>query len=397
MRDEEGAAKLKAEVGKRYGVEEGRVRAILAPYRICPLGAHVDHQLGQVTAMAIDRGVRFAYVPLEDGQVHLASADFPGEVNFDLASVPDRQEGDWGNYARGAVKALQKRFALRQGIAGVTAGRLGEGGLSSSAAVGVAYLMALEEANGLEVTAEENIALDQAIENGYLGLRNGILDQAAILLSKAGHLTHLDCRSGEHALIPQAAVMAPFSILIPFSGLKQALVGTDYNRRVEECAAAAEKLLEAVGRPGEESLLGNITAAEYALHRNVLKGAPARRAAHYFSEVDRVVQGTQAWREGDLEQFGRLMTASGESSIHSYECGCEPLIDLYRILVETEGVYGGRFSGAGFRGCCVGLVVPEAAAAAAERIRRSYAEVQPDLAADAPVLICAPADGARFL
>ena len=239
--------------------------------------------------------------------------------------------------------------------------------------------------------------LDQAIENGYLGLRNGILDQSAILLSRAGHLTHIDCRSGEHELIRQTETMAPFSILIPFSGLKQALVGTDYNKRVEECAAAAEKLLKATGRSGERPLLGNIAMAEYEAHRGGLSGAQARRAAHYFSEVDRVARGTDAWRRGDLERFGRLMTASGESSIHNYECGCEPLIDLYRILIETEGVYGGRFSGAGFRGCCVALAAPEAAGEAAERICRKYAECQPDLAADAPVLICASADGARFV
>ena len=108
MRDEEGAAKLKAEVGKRYGVEEGRVRAILAPYRICPLGAHVDHQLGQVTAMAIDRGVRFAYVPLEDGQVHLASADFPGEVNFDLASVPATTRGERSKRYRNGLRCARE-------------------------------------------------------------------------------------------------------------------------------------------------------------------------------------------------------------------------------------------------------------------------------------------------
>jgi galactokinase len=91
------------------------------------------------------------------------------------------------------------------------------------------------------------------------------------------------------------------------------------------------------------------------------------------------------------------MTASGESSINNYECGCAPLIDLYRILVRCDGVYGARFSGAGFRGCCVGLVDRAQAAQVAEAVRRAYADRQPDLATNAFVAICEPDDGARFL
>ena len=382
---------------KRYGAALDKVRVIHSPYRICPLGAHVDHQLGQVTAMAIDRGVTLAYAPSTEKRVRLSSLDFAGEVDFGIDAVPGRQEGDWGNYARGAVRALQERYPLSIGIVGVTAGRLGEGGLSSSAAVGVAYLLALEQVNGLEISEQENIALDQGIENGYLGLRNGILDQSAILLSRRGFLTHIDCKRMRHELIPQADSMPSFAILIVFSGLKQALVGTDYNRRVDECAEGAKMLLEAVGRTEAAPLLGNISVAEYQACKGVLSGPPARRAEHFFSEVERVERGVVAWKEGDLEEFGRLMTASGESSISNYECGCEPLVDLYQILVKTEGVCGGRFSGAGFRGCCVALAQPEAVDQAAEEIRRTYAGRHPELAADAPVITCDPADGARIL
>ena len=397
MQDDGTVEKLRDQVIQRYGAAEEDVRVVLSPYRICPLGAHVDHQLGQVTAMALDQGVALAYAPSGEPRVRLCSFDFPGEVEFSLEEVPERQDGDWGNYARGAVKALQEEYALGSGIVGVTAGRLGEGGLSSSAAVGVAYLLALEEVNGLRVSPQENIALDQAIENGYLGLRNGILDQSAILLSRQGFLTHIDCRSATHELIRRAASMPPFAVLIAFSGLRQALVGTDYNRRVDECAAAARILLEAVDRGDDEPLLGNVSAEEYREHEKRLSGPQARRAAHFFSEVARVERGVQAWKEGDLVDFGELMTASGESSIRNYECGCAPLIDLYEILVGTDGVYGGRFSGAGFRGCCVALADPGSVEPAAEKVRRDYAARHADLAVDAPVLICDAADGARIL
>jgi galacturonokinase len=269
--------------------------------------------------------------------------------------------------------------------------------VSSSAAVGVAFLLAFEDANRLAVNPAENIALDLAIENGYLGLRNGILDQAAVLLSRRGHLTRIDCATSEHELIPAPPSMPPFRILLAFSGLKKALVGTDYNRRVDECAEAARALLGAAGRPGQPALLGTVRPEEYQAFRSRLSGAPARRAAHFFGEVERVERGVAAWRAGGLAEFGRLMTASGESSVHNYECGSPPLIDLFESLAATEGVVGARFSGAGFRGCCVALVRPEAAGDAGDRVLAGYRHRHPALAEGASVVLCDPDDGAAIL
>ena len=136
-------------------------------------------------------------------------------------------------------------------MVGITQGCISEGGLSSSAAVGVAYLLALESVNELHVEPERNIALDRYIENVYLGLQIGILDQSAILLSRRDHLTLVECSSVTHELIPFSDAMPPFSILIVFSGLRMSLTSTDYNRRVDECAEAAGTLLRATGQAGK--------------------------------------------------------------------------------------------------------------------------------------------------
>ena len=288
-------------------------------------------------------------------------------------------------------------FRSRKGIRGVTAGRLDGGGLSSSAAIGVALLLALEQANSLAVTEQENVALDAAIENEYLGLRNGILDQSAILLSRRDHLLYLDCRTQQHELIPMPKLSEPFSVLIAFSGIKQALIGTDYNRRVAECRTAATRLLEALGRPAAEPVLRSIAPDEYARHAHVLDGPPARRAAHFFSEMQRVRAGVECWRHGDVAGFGRLISASGESSIRNYECGCAPLVDLYEILLTTDGVYGARFSGAGFRGCCVALVAAAAAEQAVRSVQDRYRARQPQLADQAAVFVCHTDDGAGLV
>jgi galacturonokinase len=391
------AEMLRSELAARHGVPRNAVRVVRAPYRICPLGAHIDHQRGPVTAMAIDRSVLLAYAPSSSRDCLLSSLDFPGEVRFSLDGVPGRKAGDWGNFPRGAVLSLQDRYALNRGLFGLTTGKLHGGGVSSSAAVTIAFLLAFEDVNNLSVSASENIELDRWVENDYLGLRNGILDQAAILLSRRGHLTQIDCRTSQHKLIAPAPAMLPFKILLAFSGLSQPLVGTDYNRRVDECGQAARILLSAGGRNGVEPVLGNVGAELHASHHHLLPAALARRAAHYFSEIERVQQGIAAWKEGDLARFGALMTASGESSISNYECGTAPLIDLFRILMETEGVYGARFSGGGFRGYCVALVEPDAIPQAVERVRTLYAERQPALADRASLVVCDPDDGAAIL
>ena len=114
---------------------------IFSPYRVCPLGAHVDHQHGIVTGFAIDKGVDLRFSPNADGRVHLESPTFGGCVDFDVTKASQVREHHWGDYARGVKYALRKRFELRRGITGEVEGSLPVGGLSSSAAVLVAYTM----------------------------------------------------------------------------------------------------------------------------------------------------------------------------------------------------------------------------------------------------------------
>ena len=113
--------------------------------------------------------------------------------------------------------------------------------------------------------------------------------------------------------------------------------------------------------------------------------------------MQRVQQGTASWQRGDLEALGHLISQSGASSIDNYQCGAPPLIDLYHLLKKTEGVYGARFSGAGFRGCCLALVRPDAAQSAAERVQQEYCRLHPDLAPGAWTMLCRTGDGARMV
>ncbi|KAH7447409.1 hypothetical protein KP509_01G106300 [Ceratopteris richardii] len=365
---------------------------------------------GVVTAMALNKGVLLGFISSGVNEILLKSRQFDGRVRFRFddeltkESTATVEEAAWGNYARGAVYALIKRgYRISKGIYGVIDGLKGlqGAGISSSAAVGVSILLALEHANGLNLNPEENIHLDRSIENDFLGLKNGILDQSAILLSRRGCLTVINCKEEKHKIVrPRSDIdTRGYKVLLAFSGLRHALSSnSSYNLRVSECQEAALTLLRAVGRDTRQPLLSDVHMEEYQAFKTQLKGACAKRAEHFFSECERVRKGIKAWEECDLKSFGRLMSESGGSSIENYECGCEPMIQLLEIVQGTPGVFGARFSGAGFRGCCVALIDACFAEAAAKHIELRYKQVQPLLAKQIenafPVLICDTADHA---
>ncbi len=383
---------------KYHAVDPAEIRIVRAPFRICPLGAHIDHQLGLVTGMTLDHSILLAFVPTSDGTIHLHSMNFELDVTFNLSEVPPYRRGDWGNYMRGAALALQQAYQLNNGLIGVVSGDLPIGGLSSSAAVTIAYLLGLESINQLEVSPKENVALVRQTENGYIGLNNGILDQSVILFSDHNHLTLIDCQSVEIETVPSPLQAKKFDILSVYSGVSHALVGTDYNNRVAECQEAARLLLTYAGRePGADPRLRHVEPEIFQAEGQRLPPNLRRRATHYFGEMQRVIDGVEAWRAGDLNRFGRLMNESGQSSISYYECGSPQLITLYKILSQTPGVYGTRFSGAGFRGNCIALIDPAARQSIGEAIHRHYPAEHPDEADLYSIHFCRPDGRASLL
>ena len=213
---------------------------IFAPYRVCPLGAHVDHQHGLVTGFAIDKGVDLwfnvngevsqsskAEVQRSLGHVHLESKTFEGTVDFEIDAPSQVREGHWGDYVRGAKYALRKRFEVKRGIEGVIQGSLPVGGLSSSAAVLIAYVMAFAKANDITLQPFEVVKIASEAEREYIGLNNGLLDQACIALGKKDGLLFLDCDSNDWRIIKRHPDMPDFEIGIFFSGLTRSLVNSD--------------------------------------------------------------------------------------------------------------------------------------------------------------------------
>ena len=127
------------------------------PYRICPIGAHSDHNLGKITGFAIDKGIHIAYAPKQNGVIEMVSLQFPKRAQWHIDSVPGQKQNDWADYLRGATLSLRKKYRLEVGLCGVIEGSLPIGGLSSSAAVIISFLGALCAVNGLKLKPQEII------------------------------------------------------------------------------------------------------------------------------------------------------------------------------------------------------------------------------------------------
>ena len=369
------------------------------PYRVCPIGAHSDHQLGKITGLAIDKGIHIAYGPKETGIIEIRSLQFDKRAQWHVASTPATKQDDWADHLRGATIALDRRYPLRRGLCAIIGGELPIGGLSSSAAVIITFLSALADMNGIYLTESEMIQIALEAENRYVGVSCGKLDQSCEVYCRKDNLLYMDLKDDSYELIPNNPNMKPYKIAIFFSGLERSLAGSAFNMRVDECRSAAYALKAFSGMEYgkfNETNLRDIPRAVYEEYKEMLPAAWHKRAEHWYTEYERVEKGAEAWRRGDIEEFGRLCFESGRSSIYNWETGSPELIRLYEIMTETDGIYGGRFSGAGFKGCCMAIIDPEKEDAVVEAVTRKYLEAFPNLEGKFSAHICESADGVKL-
>lgn len=381
--------------GKLEDGEAVEVFHSFCPYRVCPLGAHIDHQLGLVTGFALDIGTDFDYFPTYDGSIEVYSENFGGEAIGGIDEEYERQY-IWADYLFGAVKTLKKSYSITKGIKGIVKGSVLGGGLSSSASVILTYLRALSSLNGINLASPEliNLAIDE--ERNYIGVNVGKLDQSCEVYCKEGHLLYLDTKTDSTKLIQIPKNMPEFEIAVIFSGVERKLAGSAYNTRVDECKAASYALKDfARLEYGKfaDSYLRDVPSGIYRLYKDKLPHTWAKRASHFYGEMDRVKRGVKAFQSGDLMEFGRIVFESGRSSIEKYETGSLELKTLHEIMERTDGIYGGRFSGAGFNGCAMAIVDPSKKEEIRAAVTSEYLKRFPDLKEHFSVHFCRTADG----
>ncbi len=369
------------------------------PYRICPLGAHIDHQLGKIIGLAIDKGVHIAFGSKKNGVIEVQSIQFDGRAQWHVSEAPAEPQNDWADHLRGATIALNKRYSLRTGLCAIFDGELPIGGLSSSAAVIITFISALCTMNNIKLTEQELIYIAMEAENKYIGVSCGKLDQSCEVYCKKDHLLYMDMLDDSYELISTSPKMKPYKIAIFFSGLERSLAGSKYNMRVDECKSAAYALKAHSNMEYgkiKETFLRDVPYDIFLKYKEKLPESWRMRAEHYYSEFERVQKGAEAWRNGDIEKFGKLCFESGYSSIYNYETGSDELKRLYEIMLQTEGIYGGRFSGAGFKGCCMALIDPAFENSIIQKVKVEYTKSFPYLGDKFSAHICESADGVKL-
>ena len=368
------------------------------PYRICPIGAHVDHNLGLITGFAIDKGIHFTYSIKNNGIIELESLQYPKRAQWHVLNTPSNRENDWADPLRGATIELANRYPLRYGMSAVIDGELPIGGLSSSSSLIISFINALAFLNGITLTKEELIDISESSENKYLGIANGKLDESCEVYSKKNCLLVADMKDNSYQLIETPKKMN-YVIGIFFSGLEKGLDAKKYNTRTDELRSCAYLLKALSGMEYgkfQDTNMRDIPYEVYLKYKNKLPKSYQKRAEHWYLENERVKKGMEYYQKGDITSFGKLVTESGESSINNWETGSKEMIKLFDILKATEGVYGTRFSGSGFKGCCIALMDPKKANSVLENVEKEYKDAFPKLKNKYSAHICQTADGVKL-
>ena len=363
------ARAAQAELEHRFG-PGGPIGVYFAPGRVNLMGAHLDYSGGPVMPLAVDRGTFVAVRSRPDRVLRLASSLEPGEVELDLRQTELARTGTWCDYPLGVVLALRRRTPDLAGLDLCFGGNLPiGGGLSSSASICVATAFAVGRALGLGLSAEDQVDAALRAEREFVGVQCGIMDPCAVGLAREGHLLWLDCkdRSSEHVPLDADRL----GVAVADSGVRRDLARGDFNRRVAECAEAFRLLAPHVRGA---TCLRDVPADVLDAHASELPPVLARRARHVVDEVARTFRAKTALLAGDLAELGRLMVETHRSLRELYEVSIPELDCLVEAALEVPGVYGARLTGAGFGGCAVIVLRPDAAPKLAEHVPARFVE-----------------------
>jgi galactokinase len=367
----------------------GAIRIVRAPGRVNLIGEHTDYNEGFVLPAAIDLEVRIAFAPADDRLVRVTRLDTGERRQWDLDGGRE-PDGTWLDYVAGTAWALDAAGRSMRGIRAVIASSLPmNAGLSSSAALELGSARALLDEGVEAVDPLELARICQRAENEYVGVRCGLMDQFASACGHAGSALLLDCRSLDWR--PVSLPLGAAVLVVVDSGSPRRLGASEYNARRAQCEAAVALL--ARDDPAVRSLR-DVTRERLAALQGRLDPLTRRRCEHVVTENERVLDTVAALEAGDLAAVGEAFAASHASLRDLYEVSSPELDALVAIANDVPGVIGARLTGAGFGGCTVNLVRPDAV----ERLERAVMTDYPTRSGLQPrVLTVRPVDGAGFL
>ena len=323
-----------------------------APGRVNLIGEHIDYNGGLVMPCAITSGTCLYLAPNNDGLIRFASANFEDYAEISVQNKYQKTGKEWYNYPLGVISELQSDDWKCTGIDLFYYGNIPIGsGLSSSASIEVLTAFALNDFFQLGVDKLSLVKLSKRVENEFIGVNSGIMDQFAIAFGEAGKAIILNCDTLKHKMVD--CNLGDYSLAIINTNKHRELADSKYNERVQECQEALNALRQEINI----NYLCDLNAEKFALHSHLITDETVlKRASHVVKENDRVHAAAKVLNDGNLEEFGRLMYASHQSLRELYEVSGKELDTIVDFCATYPDVIGARMTGAGFGGCAIALL-----------------------------------------
>lgn len=364
-----------------------------APGRINLIGEHTDYNGGHVFPTAITLGTYAVVAKRDDQTINLLSGNFEdaGVISFDLSDLSYQKAHNWANYPKGMIVYLQEQgYTIDSGLDIYLKGNIPNGaGLSSSASIELLMGVILEDQFNLEIDRVDLVKTGVMVENKFIGVNSGIMDQFAVGMGKANHAILLDTNTLDYDLVP--IDLQDNVIIIMNTNKRRELADSKYNERRSEC----EKALAILQTKNDIQSLGDLDNETFDLQTYMLQDENLlKRARHAVSENQRTMKAREALKNNDLERFGKLVNASHVSLQFDYEVTGIELDTLVQTAWQQPGVLGARMTGAGFGGCAIAIVAKDQV----DNFETNVAKVYTDKIGYAPSFYVAEiADGAKKL
>ncbi|MQS51815.1 galactokinase [Companilactobacillus mishanensis] len=364
-----------------------------SPGRINLIGEHTDYNGGNVFPCAISLGTYAVYGSRDDDIIQLYSDNFPkkGIVSLRLNDLAYRKSDDWANYPKGVINNLMNRgYNIDHGFNLYIKGNLPDGaGLSSSASIELLIGDLLKSVFDLDISQLDLVKVGQEVENDYIGLNSGIMDQFAVGMGKKDRAILLDTNTMKYQYAP--VQLGNNVIVIMNTNKRRELQDSKYNERRSECEESLARLQSQL----HINSLGDLTIdqfdrASYLINDDTL----IRRARHAVFENQRTLEAVSYLNDNDIEDFGKLVNASHVSLHYDYEVTGVELDTLVAAAWEQPGVFGARMIGAGFGGCAIAIVNENQVSDFKKNVGKIYKD---KIGYDADFYIAEISDGPREL
>lgn len=355
---------------QRFGETTKRTKTYFAPGRVNLIGEHIDYNGGTVMPFALSQGIK-ATVRFDPNSRHIRIAstetDTMLDVNLESQNKFERRQDAWQNYPLGVLHYLSEQLGIPLIGADIMlhSSLPLRSGLSSSAAIEVltAYMFLHQAKHQLADNKSALAQLCQKVENEFIGVQCGIMDQFAVAASRKDHAVLLQCQSMQHEYIPLQ--LDDVCIVVLNSNKPRSLSESKYNERRQEC----DEALHIIQMHRE---LPNLSAANLSDLKYLKNATLEKRLQHIISENLSVAKAVQCLKSNNWHGLGLLLKSSHKSLQKNYEVSCYELDTLTQLCNSHLACYGSRMTGAGFGGCAIALVEKKDTEDFIEYVKQNY-------------------------